>query len=151
VDISAYFESGQNLVHARLRKTGPSVGANAIYVTQSGVALLDSTPQTPGWQIEITPGFPDTNRGDGNVFFDQIFDLDYRSGEVVLSQFADGQGRFYVDDTLSIDVTRPDNTLRTLSRQYTNSPIQLTQLLQVGKNTVRIRLRVAPQNSVEQI
>jgi hypothetical protein len=141
VDVSRYFEAGLNLVHARIRNTGTSVAAAPIYLTQSGTPLPMVALEAPGWSKEITAGFPGVNRGDGTVFFDQNFALDYQRGEAILSRYSDGQGIMVVDDRMFIDIVRPDNTTRSLTLSGWISPVRLTELLQVGRNEVRVRLQ----------
>ena len=140
IDVSAYFEPGMNLVHARITNNG-EFGSSALYLTSDGVALSPTQPQAPGWSLELTTEFPKQNRGDGQTFFDQTFEIDYREGEVLLSRYSDGQGRIIVDDELIVDITRPDGTMSSFTRGGGITPIMLASILHVGRNQIRIRLR----------
>ncbi|HRW08589.1 MAG TPA: CARDB domain-containing protein, partial [Caldilineaceae bacterium] len=140
-DLSQYFEPGLNLVHMRMASSGSSVQVSPLYLTRSGNPQTRETPVEPGWTTEITPGFPSINRGDGTIFFDETFELNYQSGEVVLSAFSNGQGIIWIDDLLTLNITRPDGTQKTLTYSYSISPVPLSWLLQVGRNLIQIRIQ----------
>lgn len=114
----------------------------AVLVVTPGVSLAATAPTA----ILVTEAIPSTPiTSEKQIFLDKVFTFDTPDGRGSISSTPDGTGEVGVDDEIDIKVTRPDGTEQTLVRNYEfqppSPPIDLSSVLQPGKNTIRIGLR----------
>ncbi|MDX2248006.1 MAG: TcdA/TcdB pore-forming domain-containing protein [Bacteroidia bacterium] len=83
------------------------------------------------------------------TFYSNEVSFNYRGGKVMLSSTLDGKGQIYVDDMISLTITRPDGSRVSYSFDYSHGncgriipepPVDISTKFQVGINTVKIQL-----------
>ncbi len=100
-----------------------------------------------GSPLQISPLHTNGN-SPCNVFYSPSpYSFTYNGGSVKLSSQSDGTGNIYTDDKIDIQVTRPDNTTATFSKNYGNgnlivptTPQDITALFKTGTNSVKVTM-----------
>ena len=81
----------------------------------------------------------------GEVFFDKVFKFNTPDGKGLIAGNSEGTETVGVDDEIIVEATRPDATVKTLVRNYEfqppGAPIDLSEILLPGTNSLRIKLR----------
>jgi hypothetical protein len=79
------------------------------------------------------------------VFFDQTFSVTTAGDEVLIASTSDGEGQVYVDDEIELQVTHQDGSTVLFIRNYEfqppSDPLDISDVLEPGTNTVRVILR----------
>ncbi|GEM_PF-7039041 len=124
----------------------------ALGLVLSGCGYLERLfppPDVRSFPVPITEAIPQRPViAKGEVFFTTEFRVRYLEGRVVLSSNPRGDGSVFVDDGLSLTVTRPDGTQATKLFDFSNSclgtgpvdPPDVTELFARGTNRVQIQL-----------
>lgn len=103
-----------------------------------------SAADTP---LQISPFHTNGNSPCGVFYSPAPKSFTYSGGVVWLSSLQNGTGEIYTDDKLDIEVTRPDGTKATFSKDYGNgttivptAPQNVTTLFKVGSNSVKVTM-----------
>ena len=106
-----------------------------------------------GSPLQISPFHGDGNSPCGVFYTPPAYSFSYNGGTVWLSGLSNGTGNIYTDDKLDIEVTRPDGTKTTFSKNYGDGttitptiPQDVTNLFKSGTNSVKVTMTdlVAP-------
>lgn len=128
-------------------------GAGASVVVAGAGAIILVMLQPGGGAsvtLELAPSIPTQPAAQqGQTFFTRDLELTYASGPVIVSGPPPPQGPFFVDDAMSITVTRPDGTTAAWNRTFNvdceeNAPLDpqdVTDLFRQGVNKVSVVLR----------
>jgi len=105
-------------------------------------------PEATNSAIELAPAINEPAEEKGKRFFAQELKFDYRDGRAILSGQPSPSGEFWVDDSITITVVRPDGSTSSWSHTfnvdcYSNSPVpakDLTDMFAPGRNVITVEL-----------
>jgi hypothetical protein len=135
VDLTSYFLEGENIVNIRIENVDEQGEASAYWL----VNVPDVAVNLPFHITEAIPTIPFRSPG---TYFGRYFYVDYDgSGRLLLSSMEDGKGLMEVNDSLHVQIVRPDGTSNVYSSlEEVISVVDLTAYFTVGRNLVHLWL-----------
>lgn len=111
------------------------------------IGCVNSKVLSAGSPLQISPFHANGNSPCGTFYSPSPYTFSYSGGTVWLSALSNGTGNIYTDDQINIQITRPDGTTTTFTKNYGNgntivptAPQDVTNLFQTGNNTVKVTM-----------
>ncbi len=111
------------------------------------VTKFNNTTLAAGSPLKISPFHSNANSPCGVFYTPSPYSFTYNSETVWLSSLSNGTGNIYTDDKIDIEVTRPDGTKATFTKNYGNgsiitptAPQNITTLFKSGNNNVKVTM-----------